>query len=337
MAIYTNFGYSCPLVESYFTRLTPPGTFDQTKYCVANNGWIWDADPLQNFALPPSKAYLRREVIVWGDCVKLRYGSGPADNPWLWEHMASYVRMLAATFDGFRIDNCHSTPLHVGVAMLDVARVINPDLYICAELFTGSEEMDLLFVQKLGVNSLVREAGNAWDPKELSRVMYRFGLAKPLGESQLVFHGVVKVDRYIVGSLDGACLTNMEELDPPFGKGPTRPCIVSPLNGSVPHALMYDLTHDNESYLHKRCAEHALSVAGIVTFGYCAIASVKGFDDLYPKLLNLVEEKRQYELTWLGENSGIARAKRVLNGLHREMVLGGFEEGHYWQEGDVSI
>jgi glycogen debranching enzyme len=53
--------------------------------------------------------------------------------------------------------------------------------------------------------------------------------------------------------------------------------------------------------------------------------------------LNLVEEKRQYELTQLGENSGIARAKRLLNGLHREMVLGGFEEGHYWQEGDVSI
>ncbi|KAG1849422.1 glycoside hydrolase family 13 protein [Suillus subalutaceus] len=252
-----------------------------------------------NFALPPSKAYLRREVSVWSDCVKLRYGSGPADNPWLWEHMTSYVRMLAATFDGFRIDNCHSTPAHVGVAMLDAARTVNPDLYVCAELFTGSEEMDLLFVQRLGINSLVREAGNAWDPKEFSRVMYRFGACKT------------------------ACagLTNIEELDPPFGKGPTRPCIVSPLNGSVPHALMYDLTHDNESYLDKRSAEHALSVAGIVTFGYCAVASVKGFDDLYPKLLNLVEEKRQYELTQLGENSGIARAKRLLNGLHREMVL----------------
>ena len=147
---------------------------------------------------------------------------------------------------------------------------------------------------------------------------------------------MVKADRCVVGSMDGVCLTNIEELDPPFGTGPTRPCIVNPLNGSVPHALMYDLTHDNESYLDKYSAEHALSVAGIVTFGYCAIASVKGFDDLYPKLLNLVEEKRRYELTGLDENSGIARAKRLLNNLHREMVLGGFEEAHYWQEGDVS-
>lgn len=171
---------SSPLVEPYFTRL-PGSDVDPASYCVANNGWIWDADPLVNFALPPSKAYLRREVIVWGDCVKLRYGSAPSDNPWLWTFITAYVTSLAKAFDGFRIDNCHSTPLHVGTAMLDVARKVNPNLYVCAELFTGSEEMDLLFVRKLGVNSLVREAGNAFDPKELSRIMYRYGLGKPIG------------------------------------------------------------------------------------------------------------------------------------------------------------
>ena len=171
---------SSPLVEPYFTRL-PGFETNPALYSVANNGWIWDADPLVNFALPPSKAYLRREVIVWGDCVKLRYGSSPSDNPWLWTFITSYVTSLAKTFDGFRIDNCHSTPLHVGTAMLDAARKVNPNLYVCAELFTGSEDMDLLFVRKLGVNSLVREAGNAWDAKELSRIMYRYGLGKPMG------------------------------------------------------------------------------------------------------------------------------------------------------------
>ncbi|KAH7885855.1 glycoside hydrolase family 13 protein [Phlebopus sp. FC_14] len=303
------------LVEPYFTRLPKAGS-DPGTYSLANNGWIWNADPLANFALPPSKAYLRREVIVWSDCVKLRYGSGPSENPWLWTFMTDYVTSLAQTFDGFRIDNCHSTPLHVGVAMLDAARKTNPNLYICAELFTGSEEMDLLFVRKLGVNSLIRESGNAGDPKEFSRIMYRFGLGKP------------------IGSMDAACMTSSEELAPPFGQGPTRSCIVTPLNGSIPHAVMYDLTHDNESYLDKRTAEHALATAGIVTFGYCAVASVKGFDDLYPKLLKLVEEKRVYEITQLGKNSGIARAKRVLNGLRREMVLDGFEEGHVFQDGN---
>lgn len=138
-------------------------------------------DPLQNFALLPSKAYLRREVTVWTDCVKLRYGSGPSDNPWLWTFMTSYVVSLAQTFDGLRIDNCHSTPLHVGIALLDAARAVKPDLYICAELFTGSDDMDLMFVSQLGINSLIREAGNAQDAKEFSSILYRYGVGKPIG------------------------------------------------------------------------------------------------------------------------------------------------------------
>lgn len=173
-----------PLVETYFTRLShneQTRKHDPNSLSLANNGWIWNADPLQNFALLPSKAYLRREVIVWDDCVKLRYGSGPADNPWLWEYMTRYVTSLAAIFDGFRIDNCHSTPLHVGVTLLDAARTVKPDLYVCAELFTGNEEMDKHFVSRLGLNSLIREAYNGHDPKEFSRLLYRFGVSKPIG------------------------------------------------------------------------------------------------------------------------------------------------------------
>ena len=172
--------FRTPLAEIYFTRLETD-KHDKSALALANNGWIWNADPLANFALPPSKSYLRREVIVWGDCVKLRYGNGPSDNPWLWAHMTKYVEELAATFDGFRIDNCHSTPLHVGVTMLDAARVVNPNLYVCAELFTGSEDMDTHFVSRLGINSLIRESYNSWDPKEHSRLLYRFGVGKPIG------------------------------------------------------------------------------------------------------------------------------------------------------------
>lgn len=135
--------------------------------------------------------------------------------------------------------------------------------------------------------------------------------------------------------MDTACVTSKEELPPPTGKGPTRPCIVIPHNGSVPHAMFFDLTHDNETYLDKRSAEDALSTGALVAFSYSAIGSVKGFDDLYPKLLNLVAEKRQYELTGQGESSGIAKAKRILNSLHTEMALGGYEEGHVHQENDV--
>lgn len=231
--------------------------------------------------------------------------------------MTEYATSLARSFDGFRIDNCHSTPLEVGKHMLDAARRARPDLYVCAELFTGNEEMDLVFVRELGINSLIRESGNAWDPKELSRLLYRYGVGKP------------------IGSMDDACLTTIEEMQPPTGKGPVRKCIVSPLNGSVPHALLYDQTHDNESTCDRRSPEDTLSTGALVTFSYSAIGSIKGFDDVYPKLLNLVNEKRQYQITGIGENSGIAKIKRVLNHLHLEMTLGHYEEGHVHQENDV--
>jgi glycogen debranching enzyme len=162
---------SSPLIENYFTHVpesSKTSKFPKEALSLANNGWIWAADPLSNFAEYPGKAYVRREVIAWGDCVKLRYGKSKEDNPWLWDHITSYCQLLAELFDGFRLDNCHSTPLAVGVHMIDAARAVNPNLYVMAELFTGSQEMDLKFVSQIGINSLVREAYNGGSPKDFS-------------------------------------------------------------------------------------------------------------------------------------------------------------------------
>ena len=135
--------------------------------------------------------------------MKLRFGDGPEDNPWLWHYMTEYTKecvnhnkrwqsggmgplllsewtgttaaasilrgdgdcrilltlcrmhvmhllththtrararawvvsvhsliRLARDFGGLRIDNCHSTPKHVGQAMLDAARSVNPNLLV---------------------------------------------------------------------------------------------------------------------------------------------------------------------------------------------------------------
>ncbi|CAF1156119.1 unnamed protein product, partial [Didymodactylos carnosus] len=100
--------------------------------------------------------YFRRELVQWSDIVKLRFGTCYEDCPALWDYMKEYTRLVATTFHGCRLDNCHSTPLVVAQMLMDYAREINPNFYILAELFTGNEDTDKIFVNKLGINSLVR-------------------------------------------------------------------------------------------------------------------------------------------------------------------------------------
>lgn len=277
-------------------------------------------------------------VHAWLSCVKLRYGQGPEDSPFLWQHMTTYTELMAKLFDGFRIDNCHSTPIIVGEKLLDAARRVNPNLYVCAELFTGSEEMDIYFVKRLGLNSLIREAMNGGDPKDQSRLLYLYGLGKPIGMVYDLFRTrgtALTLINGRIGSMDGACLSETNTIEI---KGKQQPCLITPLTGSVPHALMMDCTHDNEAPNQKRTAEDAVATGALVAFAYAAIGSTKGFDDFYGKHLDVVQESRHYEPYTNPEHTGsLGKVKRVLNHLHIEMALAGFEEGHWHQEGEVRI
>ncbi|XXG94514.1 hypothetical protein Hte_000771 [Hypoxylon texense] len=320
-------GQNNPLIETYFTRLNKSETSDNLKpedLVLVNNGWVWAGNALVDNAGPQSRVYLRREVIVWGDCVKLRYGTGPQDSPWLWEHMTSYARMLAKYFAGFRIDNCHSTPLHVAEHILDEARRVRPNLYVVAELFTGSEEMDYVFVKRLGLSSLIREAMQAWSTAELSRLVHRHG-GRPIGSFE-----VDEISKGGLGSVPPS---------PGLNGHSTREVLrrVKP----VPvQALFMDCTHDNEVPAQKRDARDTLPNAALVCMCASATGSVMGYDEIYPKLVDLVNETRLYtsesssakEVTIGGGKGGIGGVKKLLNQIHTIMGKDGYDETHIHHE-----
>ncbi|XP_050557040.1 glycogen debranching enzyme isoform X2 [Spodoptera frugiperda] len=313
------FTWACSVESSSLGEVEAALYSDAGRHCMAHNGWVMDADPLQDFAARAAAArvYLRRELIAWGDSVKLRYGDKPEDSPFLWAHMREYVELTAEVFDGLRLDNCHSTPLHVAEYMLDCARNVKPDLYVVAELFTNSDHVDNIFVNRLGITSLIREALSAWDAHEQGRLLHRFG-ARPVGA---------------------------------FLRGPRRAAAPR-----VAHAMLLDQTHDNPSPLQKRTVFDVLPTAALVAAAACAGGSTRGLDELVPHAVHVVDEARLYA-EWgepeperpragpdtgllapragpdtgllaprAGPDTGLLAARRALNELHVWLARAGYCE-----------
>ena len=305
-----------PIITPYFLCSEEDFTVIETAmddkskaaHFLAHNGWVMNFDPLKNFAAPDCQVYLRRELIAWCDSVKLNYGDKPEDNPVLWTTMKKYVEQTAQIFDGIRLDNCHSTPIHVATYMLDAARAIRPNLYVIAELFTSSEETDNIFVNRLGINSLIRESMACKDSHDLGRLIHRFG-GEPVGA---------------------------------FGQSQFRPLLPT-----FPHAIFFDATHDNESPIIKRSPYDLLPTAALIAMSECATGSNRGYDELVPQHIHVVNENRLYTL-WnknddenenvVSENdgnadtsvvdfhTGIIRAKQILNNMHLSQCQGGYRE-----------
>ncbi|RCK55614.1 Glycogen debranching enzyme [Candida viswanathii] len=290
-----------PLTEPYFTRFTDK---KGKKQALANNGWIWGGNPLVDFASDQSRAYIRREIIVWGDCVKLRYGEKYEDSPETWRRMIEYSQLSAKAFNGFRIDNCHSTPLHVGERLLDEARKVNPNLYVIAELFSGSEAMDKIFVERFGINSLIREAMQAWNVGELSRLVHKHG-GRPIGSLTWL-----PLD-------DFSYPADHEPVKNKYLDGYTELEIPKVLTSQAPHAIFMDCTHDNEMPAQKRTVEDTLPNAALVAFCSSAIGSVYGYDECFPGLLNVVSEARHYDLD---DTNGIGAVKAKLHKIRDDLV-----------------
>jgi glycogen debranching enzyme len=156
------------LLKPCFAQL-PNGDYAACNGFVANN-----LDITLDIARPEAWNYLKRAVFPWKDCVKLRYGSKPTDSPALWAYMEAYVSAAALQFDGIRIDNAHGTPLHVLSHMVRVAKRLNPDIVVMAEVFASCEEQEKAFLLA-GSELIIRESAHCHDCRDLADTLNATG------------------------------------------------------------------------------------------------------------------------------------------------------------------
>ena len=255
-----------PLVASYFA------VFDKKdkQKIFACNGWLVESDdpnnPSPDFGAKGNYYYFKRNINIWSDCLKLNYGKSPSDCPYLIGHMTKYVQQMARMFNGIKFDNAQAVPIYVIEYLAQKAREVNPDIIIMAKLSTR-KDIEVDYVNRVGINLLIRELIWCNEPRSLFAQLRRYGGGKT-EENKFDYE---KKD-------DDICLKNMKYLLP-----------------SIPHSIIFDLTHESETYLQKM-DNLALNLTNMAcnSFNSSAIGSTRGFDQLFPAQPSVVNEKRKY-------------------------------------------
>lgn len=96
----------------------------------------------------------------------------------------------------------------------------------------------------------------------------------------------------------------------------------------------------NVGLIKVRSVYDALATGSLVLMSNCSCGSTRGFDELVPHHISVVEETRTYS-SWEKEvnlNSGIIKGKMMMNNLHSKMSQDGFSQIYVDQfDGDTTV
>jgi len=174
---------------------------------------------------------------------------------------------MASVFDGFRLDNAHSTPLHVCEHMLGYARRHNKNLFVMAELFTPKLQIDVAFAKKLNLNGMIREIQNRTDAAGVGAYFWQ-----------------LTCQENVIGKVS-------DRIETDEGKS------IRILNPRTPRDVIYDCTHDNPSPLDKFGSRRLhLPQMGLLSMADIIIATTWGFDQMFLRNYSVVTEKRLYPI-----------------------------------------
>lgn len=291
------FGQNLAFDENFLDQFVQ----QNAEFIQAHNGWVMGWDATKDFARTTNVIYENRRLVVWGDSVKLNYHTKYDECPVIYDYMAKYTSLMASIFDGLRIDNCHSTPIHVAKYLLSQARKTNPEILLMLELFTGNEDNDSKFVMDLGANMLVREVLHHKNLKSLGEFLWKFG-----GEN--------------IGSLKR--LTHLEKTHLlPVVSGHQKS------NLRVSPAIVYDMTHDNHSFyeIFGQNFEN-FDVAMTVLGGFCCagFGSTKGHDEMVKHQISVVDYDQNYEIS--PKSCLMSQVKFQMNFIKQKFDLAKFSE-----------